>query len=682
MIDALRDIHLAAKREFNLIQQAQRQERLQSLKDRRFYSIAGAQWEGELGKQFENKPKLEVNKLHLSVMRIINDYLMNRVTVDFVDRPGSSASKLSDTLDGLYRADEQDSNAEEAYDNAFEEAVGGGIGAWRLRTVYEDEEDDENECQRIAIEPIYDADSTVFFDLGCKRQDKSDAKACFVLISMTPDDFKAKYPNEQLANVEKVVHQHEFDWVREEVIFVAEYYRVEYVPATVYIYQTIDGAEERYTEQDFELNPMLRETLDAMGSVELRQKKVKKQKVHKYLMTGAGMLEDYGIISGNAIPIIMTYGKRWYVDGIERAMGHVRMCKDIQRLKNMQLSKLAEISAISSIEKPIFTAEQIAGHQQEWADDNISNYPFLTINSMVDKDGTVVATGPAGYTKAPDVPQPLAHLLAGTEQDLKDLLGNPQAGEEVVTNLSGKAVELVQNSIEKQSYVYMSNFAKAIKRSGEVWLGIAKDVFVEDGREMQIIGKQNATSTVKLNTPMIDDNGNRTYDNDISKARCNVAVDVGPSSSSKRSATVRALTTMMGLTQDPETQQVLSSMTMMNMEGEGIDDVRKFFRQKLIRQGVIEPNAKERKQLETEAANAKPDPNEEFLKAEAERARAEASELRARTIKTLAGAENLAAETIEILAGIDQNERRTILENIKVLEEMQQPTATTPAVMG
>jgi hypothetical protein len=35
-----------------------------------------------------------------------------------------------------------------------------------------------------------------------------------------------------------------------------------------------------------------------------------------------------------------VYGKRWFVDNIERCMGHVRLAKDPQRLKNMQLSKL------------------------------------------------------------------------------------------------------------------------------------------------------------------------------------------------------------------------------------------------------------------------------------------------------------------------------------------------------
>jgi hypothetical protein len=58
------------------------------------------------------------------------------------------------------------SGAQEAYDNCFEEGTSGGMGAIRLRARYEDEDDDEDTRQRIAIEPIYEADTCVFFSPG------------------------------------------------------------------------------------------------------------------------------------------------------------------------------------------------------------------------------------------------------------------------------------------------------------------------------------------------------------------------------------------------------------------------------------------------------------------------------------------------------------------------------------
>jgi hypothetical protein len=52
------NIHQQAMTEFDRVQTSVRDERLQCLQDRRFYSIAGAQWEGPLGDQYENKAPL------------------------------------------------------------------------------------------------------------------------------------------------------------------------------------------------------------------------------------------------------------------------------------------------------------------------------------------------------------------------------------------------------------------------------------------------------------------------------------------------------------------------------------------------------------------------------------------------------------------------------------------------
>ena len=353
----LNNLHTDALEQFNDIQTALRDERLQCLQDRRFYSLAGSQWEGPLWDIYENKPRFEVNKIMLSVIRIVNEYRNNRITVDYVSKDGEN-DKLAETCDGMYRADEQDSVADEAYDNAFEEAVGGGFGAWRLRTVYEDEEDEDNEYQRIRIEPIFDADSSVFFDLNAKRQDKADAKFCYVVTSMTRASYKEEWGDDP-TDWPKIIHQYEFDWCTPDVVYIAEYYKVEEVNETIRIFRAIDGTEERYRASEFTDDPALEETLAAIGSVEVRQHKIKRKRVHKYIMSGGKILEDAGYIAGNCIPIVPVYGKRWFVDNVERCMGHVRLAKDAQRLKNMQLSKLGEISALSSVEKPILTPEQV-----------------------------------------------------------------------------------------------------------------------------------------------------------------------------------------------------------------------------------------------------------------------------------------------------------------------------------
>ena len=680
--ERLATVHEDALQEFDDIQSAMREGRLQCLEDRRFYSIAGAQWEGNLAEQFNNKPRFEVNKIHLSVMRIINEYRNNRITVDFVSKDGTSDDKLSDTCDMLFRADEQDSGADEAYDNAFEEAVGGGFGAFRLRTEYEDEYDSENDNQRIRIEPIYDADTTVFFDMDAKRQDKSDARLCYVLTAMTRESYKATW-NDDPDTWPHEIHQNEFDWSTPDMVFVAEVFRVEEASELIRTFRSIDGEETRYSEKDFADDPELENMLTATGQVEVRQKRVKRRKVHKYIMSGNSILEDSGYIAGSEIPIVPVYGKRWYIDNIERCMGHVRMAKDAQRLKNMQLSKLGEISALSTTEKPIFAAEQVAGYEMMWAEDNLKNYPYLLINTMTDANGNEALAGPVAYTKPPQIPPALAGLLQITEQDISDLLGNQQAGEQMVSNISGKAVELIQSKIDMQTYIYMSNMAKSIKRAGEIWLSMARDVMVESGRKLKGVGSQGQMSTVELAKPVLNqETGAVEYENDISKAKFDVSVEVGPSSESKRAATVRSLMGMMQLATDPETQQVLGSMAMLNMEGEGIADVRDFFRNRLIKMGVVKPTPEEQQALLEELQQAQsqqqPDPQAQYLQAAAMEAQAKAGQAQANTAYTLARAEETKAKTVETLAGIQQKERDIVLNTAKALQQVVSPGMRQP----
>ena len=673
----LQRVHSEALSEFDRIQSTMRDERFQCLEDRRFYSIAGAQWEGNLQEQYANRPRFEVNKVALSVMRIISEYRNNRITVDFVPKDGSTNLKLADTCDELYRADEQDSSADEAYDNAFEEAVGGGFGAWRLSNQYEDEGDPENEKQRIVFQPIFDADTSVFFDLDAKRQDKKDAQKCFVLSAMTTESYKARFDDDP-TTWPKVVQFVQFDWTTPDVVYICEYYVKEQVTETLRIFRSLDGEETKYTEADFEDDPELERMLLATGSVEVRERKIKKQKVHKYLLSGGKVLEDYGLIAGSEIPIIPVYGKRWYVDNIERCQGHVRLAKDAQRLKNMQLTKLGEISAYSTVQKPIFTPEQVAGHELAWAEDNIKRYPYLLVNPVTNADGGEQPMGALDYTRAPEIPPAMAALLQITEADMQQILGTQQQAEIMQPNMSGKAVELIQNKQDMQTFIYLSNFGKAVKRCGEVWLSMARDIYVEPSRKMKAIQTTGEPRTVELARPIVNkDTGAIETENDIADAKFDVAVDVGPSTTSRRASVVRAITGMMQITQDPQTLSILGSMAMMNMEGEGLADMQQYFRKQLLKMGVIEPNEDEAAAMQEELAAMKqePDPQAELAKGLTMEAQAKASKAMADTEASLANAEKSRAQTIEILSKISEAE---LVAGLGVAQEIRPPSQPAP----
>jgi hypothetical protein len=113
--------------------------------------------------------------------------------------------------------------------------------------------------------------------------------------------------------------------------------------------------------------------------------------------------------------------------------------------------------------------------------------------------------------------------------------------------------------------------------------------------------------------------------------------------------------------------QVLGAMAMMNMEGEGISDVRDFFRRKLIMLGVVKPTKAEMEEMMQAKANQPEDPNSIFLQAAAEEAVAKAAKARADTIETVAAAELKRAQTVETMSKVSGAEQD---QAIKALQTM------------
>jgi hypothetical protein len=235
---------------------------------------------------------------------------------------------------------------------------------------------------------------------------------------------------------------------------------------------------------------------------------------------------------------------------------------------------------------------------------------------------------------------------------MQDILGNQGEGDKIVSNISGKAIEMIQQRLDNQTFIYVSNFAKAMKRCGEIWLSMAQEVYVEEDRAMKGVDSANEMQQVVLMRPRVDEEtGRLELDNDLSRAKFDVVADVGPSSSSQKAATVRALTGMMSITSDPETQQVLQALSMMNMEADGIADVRDFFRKRLVSMGVVKPTETELEEMAALAGQEQPtDPNAIYLQAAAEEAVAKAEKARADVLNTIADAELTQAKTATELA--------------------------------
>ncbi|MGW6163690.1 portal protein, partial [Bacillus altitudinis] len=127
---------------------------------------------------------------------------------------------------------------------------------------------------------------------------------------------------------------------------------------------------------------------------------MKRRRVYVSVVDGQNFLEKPRRIPGEHIPLIPVYGKRWFIDDIERVEGHIAKAMDPQRLYNLQVSMLADTAAQDPGQIPIVGMEQIRGLEKHWEARNKKRPAFLPLREVKDKAGNIIAGAtPAGYTQ-------------------------------------------------------------------------------------------------------------------------------------------------------------------------------------------------------------------------------------------------------------------------------------------
>jgi hypothetical protein len=400
--------------------------------------------------------------------------------------------------------------------------------------------------------------------------------------------------------------------------------------------------------------------------------------VHKYLIDGNCVLEDCGYIAGKCIPIVPYYAKRQIVDGVERVSGRVRLAIDAQRLYNMLVSMLADIAADSPKEKPIFTPEEIAGHETMWSRDNVDRYPYLLKNRVLDSNGNPIIGEPLQYTKAPSLPPALAGSHPVGRHGPAGAFGLQNDQQDVVSNISAKAVELIQNRMDMADFIFMDNLKLSMKRAGEIWLSMARELYDEDDRPMRLVNLDGSDEVQKLNQKTVGDDESHSTINDPGKGKFKVTADVGPSFTTRRDGTVRSITGMLQYLEDPADKAALTGVAIQNLEGEGMEDIKAYFRKKSIAMGITKPNEEEQKELDAEKQNQQPAAQDQFLLASAQKAAAQAQEALANTKlleKKVAESEAAAAANFAKVQALPIDQILRLIDSLNAGDAAQQAQA-------
>ena len=459
--------------------------RLRAADDMLFYHIT--QWDdstlGESSLQYRG----QFDVLRKAGRQIMADLRANPVQVNFVPK-SESRDDGADLLDGLYLTDDRANTSLESYDNATGEAVVCGIGAWELYTAYASNRagvDHQIICRR----PVYEANNNCFWDPNAKRLDKSDAKYVSILNAYSPDGYEdlceelcneASEDGKQETRAEKKKREklqarnpssfaapeqsYTFPWIGSgnDLIYVVSFYHRRKIKDKVINFT--DPLGQPLVLRDSDLSEVMDELI-ADGYEIVSEREITRWEVRKYIASGERILNGKGgkdgeregeVSAGENIPVVPTYGERAFVEGEEHYEGITRLAKDPQRLRNFQLSYLADIVSRSPRPKPIFNPEQVANFEFMYEENGAdSNYPYLLQNRL-DGNGAPLPVGPVAVMPEQTIPQALMASIELSRQAVEDV-ANPGLPQDIADpDLSGKAVNALTNRLDQQSIVYLS----------------------------------------------------------------------------------------------------------------------------------------------------------------------------------------------------------------------------------
>ena len=701
----LKDWHKSAVQDVGDAIGAAQPMRKKLIETMRFVRIPGAQWEGSTNAgfgfdddRFEKYPRFELNKVGREIDRIITDYRLNRVNVTFRPKDTAASEQMANKANGKFRADFQESNGGEAIDNCYDDGITGGMGAFRLSADLEDPNDPENERRQIRFHPIYDPVTSVFFDPDSKMYDRSDATWCAEIFSMSRSKYERKYPkNMAPASIEQIDSGKMFDWVTDDAVYLARYYEVKIEDCTVTAYTNpVTNETEIYDEDEIEA---VADQLERDGFEKGKSRKIKRRRVYCGLMSGGEWIEEPERIAGEWIPVVPFYCRRAFIDGQERVTGHATQALDAQRLENLLVSMLADNATQSGGDNiPIVDIEFLPGKlATAWEMRNKNRPAYLPMQSMRDPKGNIIAQAQvSGYTPSTPLSAGAAGLLEYTGQALQQITGASNM-ENLPSNLATETVEAIFARIDGQSALYMDNLAKSLRHAGRIWLSMAREVYGSE-TPVRIVDEQGNDSMALMTAEVKDqETGEVVALNDLSRGKYEVIADVGESSQTRRQQMVRNLTALLQTT-DPasDTYQIILGLILDNTDGEGLEDVKEWNRQKLIQMGVLKPRSQQEAaalQQAQQAAAQQQDPNMVLAQGEAmkgqaalmqqENARVDQETKRMKlwldTYTAYQDGKLTQAQVIETLAKVDNMNHGQILDLLNLVTTTQQANAQQAA---
>ena len=535
---------------WRLVNDADSTNRAEALQDIKF--AAGDQWPIEIqnSRNVEARPCLTINKIDAYIRQVTNQQRMQRPRIKVHPVNNLADYKIAQVIEGITRHIETNSNADTAYDTAFDYAVRMGWGYWRINYKYVSESSFDQEIYIDAIDNPF----TVYFDPNSIRPDGSDAERCLITTVLDKKIFREMYPgaNDGANFQPRSTGDDTASWITKEDIRIAEYFYVERERARLFLLS--DGTSAFADSDSFF------ERVEAAGLTVVDERDSYRRAVKWCKMTALEVLEEK-TWAGKYIPIVPCYGAQVIVDDKRKKYGLVRFAKDPQRMYNFWRTSMTESVALAPKAKWLLAEGQDEGHENEWALANIKSSPVLRYKQK-DIEG-VPAPVPQRLQPEPP-PMGIMEAAGAISADLQMVLGILDPNQLPSGNISGKALMGQQAQVDLSNFHFYDNMTRSIKHTGKIILDLIPKIY-DTQRVMRIIGSDGQPDMTTIN----EQGAVGEVLNDVTVGEYDVVMDTGPGFQSKRQQAVEAMMPL--LTGNSELFNIAGDLVFRNMDFPGSD---------------------------------------------------------------------------------------------------------------
>lgn len=484
---------------------------------------AGNHWpqEVEAERVEQGRPCQTVNVIPQYVRQVTGDMRQMRPAIKVVPIDDHGDEEKAEARGGVIRYIENRSDAPSVYFQGGDSQVACGSGAWRVIKEYASATTFNTELR---IAPIDDP-LGVMFDLDATTPTKEDATKCLIPIDISRTKFEKKYPDATPVDFSPTANNSAVasysDWSTADTIRIAEFWYKKPFKKTLALAE--DGSVEDVSD-----DPARAEEMRAQG---IRVEKRDSFKIYRCVVTVNDVVEGPEEWPGAYIPIIPVVGEEIRIGRRTVRHGLIRFAKDPQRSLNYNVS--AETEAVALQPKAPFTGTEknFEKYQDIWETANRKNHPYLPYTP-----------DPANGNLPPQRVQPAVSSqgfsdgIVRAERHIQSVVGIYNASLGARSNeTSGVAVNARDRQADTGTFVYLDNWARAIRYTGKILDDLIPYVY-DTARTLRIIGEDGKTEKIEINqvagleadgmTPLIR--------NDVTTGSYDVSIQMGASYSTKR----------------------------------------------------------------------------------------------------------------------------------------------------